>query len=220
MRILVIILSIIGGLALLFVLAIAAIIMIGMKQIEPIMEEGTVYANETVRAIATDWDRQEFLERSSPEMMEVLTETMLNQFLSFARNELGNMTAFDDNAVCEIAQYQFDEEGESAFLACKATATFEKANGNMDLTIVRHDGLWQLVGFNIIADNVSESPIRTARAKQGFTTFEVSLSEKFVAIGNSRPVVISTGLSSSGAYMYRDLKQTLSVDQLLADEPQ
>ena len=55
MRILVIILSIFGVLALLAVVAFGGLIFIGMKQIEPILEEAPIYSNESVRAIATDW---------------------------------------------------------------------------------------------------------------------------------------------------------------------
>ncbi|MCI5045312.1 MAG: hypothetical protein MRY72_11500 [Aquisalinus sp.] len=219
MRVLVIILSIVGGLAILLVLGFVALVVIGMRQIGPIVDEGTIYANETIRAITTDWDGEEFLQRSSPEMLAILSVSDINQLMNAGRRELGSMTDFNDDAECMIASYELDESGESAFLSCTASAQFERAEGDLSLTVVRHDDVWQLAGFFVNAANIVQNRTRTATDLTSINTFQVSFGDRSIALENSLSPGLMHGASLSGATIYRDLRNTMSVDQILEAEP-
>ena len=106
------------------------------------------------------------------------------------------MTLFQDNSQCELARYEYTDRGESAFLNCLATAQFQRANGELTLTIVRHDGDWQLVGFKIIAIAGDQAPLRTAgHTLSDSHAFEVSFTNRFLAVSNPEADSIARGVS-------------------------
>ncbi len=86
-------LAVVGGLALVIVIALVSLFVIGFQKAGPLLEEAHVYADETIPAIATNWDSNEFTKRATPELMALFKDGALAGLMAEGERQLGDMTA-------------------------------------------------------------------------------------------------------------------------------
>jgi hypothetical protein len=110
-------------------------------------ESGRRYAIEAVRAIVTDWDQQAMQTRLSPEFKALVRPGDLEQWFGVYR-KLGKlrqsgevqgqafMGATLDKGKMITGQYRF-------------TGQFENGQAEILVSLIQHDGQWQLYGFRV-----------------------------------------------------------------------
>jgi hypothetical protein len=96
------------------------------------------------------------LDRSSPEFRKAVTVDQLDRFFLAYYNTLGGLQK------CEPAQGQAtmsltSQAGRMTTGQYTAKATFEKGEGAIKLTLIKHGGEWQIEGFYV------DSPAFAAR---------------------------------------------------------
>lgn len=106
--------------------------------------EGKAYADTVIPAIAGSWNVNEVLNRESPEFKQTVSQQQLEQMLQRAAT-LGHLQK------CEPAQGQSmisirtqakEIKGDYA-----AKATFEKGEAVVQVSIIKHDDQWQILGL-------------------------------------------------------------------------
>lgn len=150
-------LAIIGVLALVVVVAVAALIFIGFSAIKPMTEEATAYVDEAVPAIAAAWDADELRSRASPELLEAAGNDDIENLMRFISARLGGMTTYD-GATCLVVDYSMTSaQGEVIIAQCTADAAFEFGGGKFSVNVIKRDDAWKFLAFFVEVSEVDTS---------------------------------------------------------------
>jgi hypothetical protein len=111
--------------------------------------EVTAYADDAVVAIATGWNEQALLLRASPEFLAATHSGDLSQlFVQFRR--LGHMTRYDGSADgTNVQMGLLPLSGQALTAVCVAEADFEHGPAKIRLSLIKHRGGWQIMGFRV-----------------------------------------------------------------------
>lgn len=194
------VLAVIGGLAIIIVIAIVSLVAIGFQQIGPLVDEAQAYADETIPAIATDWDAREFNKRASPELKALLKTGGVNQLMSTAERMLGEMTAYT-NATCELTGYEYRTgDGELAQASCKATATHEKGEAAYVLNLLKRKDEWKVLGFFVTQETNERGPVQVRFEQtqpQLMRRLHFSVEDKSIGVSASTTPATGAGINLS-----------------------
>ncbi|GJL92988.1 hypothetical protein [Hyphococcus sp.] len=161
-------LAIIGTLALLFIGLIVGLFFIGFQKAGPLIEEAHAYADESLPAIASEWNGEELWARAAPELRDILKNGGLEQLMSAGAFQFGALVEHD-GADCTITQFNMSTNGkEFAVAQCVGKAKFEKMLAGYTLNIVKRDDEWKILGFFVTADQKIEQPVTVSYQPERF----------------------------------------------------
>ena len=106
--------------------------------------EGKAYADKVIPAIAATWNVKEVLDRESPEFKQAATQQQLEQMLQRAAG-FGHLQKCDPSqgqSMISIKAQAKEIKGDYA-----AKATFDKGEAIIQLSIIKHDDQWQILGL-------------------------------------------------------------------------
>ncbi|MEM6415902.1 MAG: hypothetical protein AAF720_14735 [Pseudomonadota bacterium] len=149
MRVVLWILALIG---IIFILFISSIVIFGFqlaKDVKPLVEGAPVYAEESIRAYAENWDSQAILDRASPEMLQAINQnpmglTSLSNGLKAVAGPLKTLAT----PVCVNADYTQTVDGQRAFsAACSTNGQTERADLAFNINVIHRADQWKLLGI-------------------------------------------------------------------------
>jgi len=187
-------LAIIGALALIIIILFAAIVVVGVQQTKPLMDEAHAYANESIEAIGKAWEGDEFWARSSPEMQEALDRAQADQLMSSAAFQLGALVK-NNGAACQITQFEYGTDGVFATAQCTGVAEFQKAHADYLLNIVKRKDEWKIYGFFVLPGEDADGAVTVAYEPAPFRPSSIAFSWKTLSAGVSSGDRLTAGAS-------------------------
>jgi hypothetical protein len=139
-------LSVLFVLGAIFFTGIVALIMMGIS----LDKESKAFVDTAVPAIVSDWDVKEIRKRAGPEFNETTDYEDMQQLFDVLHG-LGELQEYGGSS------------GESRILvslghgimitaAYSASADFESGSAEIHISLIRHDGQWQILGFEIVPE--------------------------------------------------------------------
>jgi hypothetical protein len=110
-------------------------------------KESKAYVDAAIPAIFTNWNKNEFASRTSPEFRKVVTDDQLDRMFR-SGTALGRMMTFDSaegHADISVSP----QAGKMITARYNAKAYFEKGNAFITLDIIKHDNHWQIMAFYV-----------------------------------------------------------------------
>ncbi len=171
-------LAVLGALALIVIILFVALFFVGYQRATPLIEEAETYADETIQAVATNWNGAELSARASPEMTALLSDGALQQIMDAGKFQFGPMTTYD-GATCTLTHYQLHSStGETVVAQCTANAEFEKASGSFLVNLVKRSDEWKVLGFFVSLVETKEVTVQVdyrPHAKPKWSSIELSI---------------------------------------------
>lgn len=144
-------LSIVGGLFLVLVLAVAGFIGYAAYQGRGLDASSKAYVEANVPAIISTWSKDELLKRSSPQLLKIINEKPEQLDLLFQKlSKLGAMRSFNDIKGDSNVSYT-TQDGKVTTAAYAATAKFENGEGRISVRLIQSpsSGQWQFLFFHV-----------------------------------------------------------------------
>ena len=110
-------------------------------------KESKAYVDAAIPAIATNWNKQQLLDRASPEFKKAVTEAQIDQ-LFHQFTALGRFMTFD-SATGQAAAYVSPQTGKIVTAEYEARAYFEKGGTKFKIKLIKHGDQWQILSFNV-----------------------------------------------------------------------
>ena len=109
-------------------------------------KESKAYADTAILAIVTSWSETGLLDRASSELKQAVTQQQLDECFLQA-STLGRLQK------CEPAQgralmFATTQSGKMISAHYTAKATFEKGEGTVTLSLIKHGDQWQILSFD------------------------------------------------------------------------
>ncbi len=116
-------------------------------------KESKAFVDTAVQAIAADWDIEELQKRASSEFNdEVDYESLAEDFITL--QQLGKLVEYkgsrgDSNITVSLSGYAITAD-------YRATAEFEAGLAEMQVSLVRREGRWQILDFSVSPESLTE----------------------------------------------------------------
>ena len=173
-------LAIVGALAIFVVGVFAVLIVIGINSLKPMTAEATAYADESILAIASDWDGDAFIDRASAALLSQMSQDELRVIMAFGRQHLGALSDYQ-GATCEVIGFEYTtENGELVTATCEARAEHELGGASYALTLMKQRDNWSMLGFFVTADELQEPD--TTRTVNMLSALTVSLEDRSIGL--------------------------------------
>jgi hypothetical protein len=111
-------------------------------------KESKAYANTAIPAIFTNWNKNEFASRSSPEFKQATTDDQLNPVWQRWTSGLGRLMTFD-SPKGQALMSATTAAGKRVTAEYDARAYFEKGDVIIRLKLIKHGDQWQILALNI-----------------------------------------------------------------------
>ncbi len=118
-------------------------------------KESKAFVDEAIPAIAAHWDIREIQKRSSPEFDEDVDYDELAQDLDELR-QMGKLVEYKGSTGESNITISF-HPGYEITADYQASADFETAWASMQISLIRHDGRWQILDFRVNPEEFDES---------------------------------------------------------------
>ena len=144
---------ILGYVFLAFIVVIAATIasvaIIGKK----LDRESKAYVDAAIPAIVSEWDVSELQKRASPELDESVDYDDVEEYFG-SLQQLGKFQEYkgsvgDSNITISLSGYEITAD-------YTANADFEAGSVEMQITLIRHNGQWQILDFKVSPEEFTE----------------------------------------------------------------
>ncbi len=113
--------------------------------------EGATYAESAMAAIGQAWDVEVFLDRVDPGSSAAFPRDKTDGVLSYFRSRLGSIRQIGVVRSTGWRTY-VGSGGFAVFSGYVTDCEFEKASGNIQMTLVRRGGKWGIQGFRVNSD--------------------------------------------------------------------
>lgn len=129
--------------------AVAGLVALGKKY----DKESKAFVDTAVQAIVADWDIEELQKRASSEFNdEVDYESLAEDFITL--QQLGKLVEYkgstgDSNITLSLSGYVITAD-------YTATAEFEAGSAEMQVSLVRREGRWQILDFSVSPESFTE----------------------------------------------------------------
>ncbi len=133
----------------LMIAAVTGLVALGKKY----DKESKAFVDTAVQAIATEWDIEELQKRASAEFNdEVDYESLAEDFITL--QQLGKLVEYkgstgDSNITLSLSGYVITAD-------YTATAEFEAGSAEMQVSLVRREGRWQILDFSVSPESFTE----------------------------------------------------------------
>ena len=130
-------------------LTVACLAIIGKK----LDKESKAFVDAAVPAIVTDWDVAELQKRASPELDESVDYDDVEEYFG-SLQELGKFQEYkgstgDSNITISLTGYEITAD-------YTASADFEAGSVDMQISLIRHNGQWQILDFKVSPQEYTE----------------------------------------------------------------
>ncbi len=129
--------------------AVAGLVALGKKY----DKESKAFVDTAVQAIAAEWNIEELQKRASSEFNdEVDYEGLAEDFITL--QQLGKLVEYkgsrgDSNITVSLSGYAVTAD-------YRATAEFEAGSAEMQVSLVRREGRWQILDFSVSPESFTE----------------------------------------------------------------
>jgi hypothetical protein len=117
-------------------------------------KESKVFVDTAITAIVSDWDAIEIKKRASSEFDETINYEDLQQLLDILHG-LGEMEEYRGSTGQATIMLSL-VDGVVITALYEATADFEAGSADMQLSLIKHQGRWQILGFKISPEELHE----------------------------------------------------------------
>ncbi len=135
-----------GGLIILGILAVAGLAYVGRS----LDTESRADLDALVPSIIRSWNAQELVRHASPELLHAAPPEKIQQLFSIFSSKLGPVKAYGGSR--GDSRIDFTRRGILITAAYVAQAVFEKAPANIQIRMVRRNGVWQVLEFRVDSD--------------------------------------------------------------------
>lgn len=149
MRIIMTTLAIVGGLALLLIVAAVGFGVVGAAKGYQFAKGAAAYADETIAAYGKSWDSAALIDRASPEFLAAIAQSpnSLAQLSNLLVSQAGPLESAAP-ASCSNFNYTVTTEGGDVFTAqCFAQGVVRKGTAQFTVTVVNREKNWRLMGL-------------------------------------------------------------------------
>jgi hypothetical protein len=109
--------------------------------------ESKAYVDAAVPAITSHWDKNALLDRAGPELRAATTPGQIaNLFDNFSR--LGPLVHYE-GATGQANMAYYTGKGGQITAVYEAKAKYEHGEATLRLNLMKHDGVWTIVGFRV-----------------------------------------------------------------------
>jgi hypothetical protein len=138
-------LMVMGAIALVLFAVVGVGIFMTVRGGADIEAESKPYAEESVAAIATKWNQQEFLRRALPAVRESTKSDELKRLMEAFAAGLGPLVEYE----AKMANFTVmtATQGKIVTVNYLVNARFEKGPATIRLTVVKSDGTWMIHTF-------------------------------------------------------------------------
>ena len=142
-------LSIVGGIFLLFILAIAGFFGYVAYQGRGLDASSKAYIETNVPPIISTWSKDELLKRASPQLLKILNEKPEQLDLLFQKlSKLGALRSFGEIKGDSLVSYN-TQNGKATTASYVATAKYENGEAKISIRLVQLSGQWQFIYFYV-----------------------------------------------------------------------
>ncbi len=117
--------------------------------------ESKAFVDAAVPAIVSGWDISEIQKRASPEFNDEVDYDDLEQDLETLR-QLGKLVEYKGSTGDANITLSF-RYGYEVTADYRASADFETGSADMQISLIRHDGQWQILDFRVNPEEFTES---------------------------------------------------------------
>ena len=110
-------------------------------------KESKQYADAAIAAIVSGWNKQDLVERASPEFMAATKDDDLNKLFALFRR-LGRLKKYkgsEGQANISVTT----QHGKVITANYVAKAEFDAGKAKIKVNLIKHDDNWQILGFNV-----------------------------------------------------------------------
>jgi hypothetical protein len=114
-------------------------------------KESKAFVDSAIPAIVSDWDVMEIRKRASPEFNKTVDYEDMQQMFDVLRG-LGGLLEYA-GSTGESRIIISVEDGIVITAVYEGSADFESGSADIQLSLVKHDGQWQILGFKIAPED-------------------------------------------------------------------
>jgi hypothetical protein len=138
-----------GSLVVLAALAIGAFAYyVGIPQDEESKAAAEVYAKD----LGAGWDYAAVETRGDEELLKAAPREKLEPLLGLFRNQLGNLVSLGDVSGSSYSNFNLGSMSLRTTAVYVLKAKFEKGDGSMQLSLIKRDDQWRLLGLHVDSD--------------------------------------------------------------------
>jgi hypothetical protein len=120
---------------------------------EKLDKESKAFVDAALPAIITDWDVAELQKRASPELDESVDYDDVEEYFG-SLQQLGKLEEYkgstgDSNITISLSGYEITAD-------YTASADFETGSVDMQISLIRHNGQWQILDFKVSPQEFTE----------------------------------------------------------------
>lgn len=139
-------LRVLGAIFLVLIIAgIVSAVILG-KEGASLDTESRAYADSSIMAIVSDWDKNELQTRASSEFLMITPPPDLERLFAKFRT-LGRLKTY--NGSRGQARIMFNQAGKSVTAIYEASADFETGPARITLTLIKRIDGWRIYGFHV-----------------------------------------------------------------------
>jgi hypothetical protein len=114
-------------------------------------KESKAFVDTAIPAIVSDWDVEEIRKRASPEFDKTVDYDDMQQLFDVLRG-LGDLHEYGGSTGESRIIISF-EDGMVITAVYDASADFESGSAEIQISLIKHNGLWQILGFKITPED-------------------------------------------------------------------
>ncbi len=133
------------------IFAVLFIVLAVIQRMTSDYRDGQSYADAAAVAIVSDWNEQAFLDRASPDLIQVATREEIDSMFAQLRG-FGRMTKY---AGCsgDTIIFPLTLTTTEAYVA---KADFEHGSAQIKITLIKRNGAWRILGFYVHGEENQE----------------------------------------------------------------
>jgi hypothetical protein len=115
-------------------------------------KESKTYADAAIIAVASQWNEKELTDRVSPEFMAAMRDPAdLDRAVGMWRT-LGPLKKYDGSKGDAHIDLRWPQ-GRTITAVYVARAEFDHGSARIKITLIKSDGVWKILGFNVAPDS-------------------------------------------------------------------
>lgn len=137
-----------GSLCVIFIAIVAGLIFLFVSKASKLERSAQEYMDTTIPGIITDWSTQTLLDQASPELLKTVTPDQMARYFEKFHQLLGPLQSY--HGARGGTRYTYTtEDGRRDLGEFTVFADFEKGEAEIKVSLIRHDGKWQISGFHV-----------------------------------------------------------------------
>jgi len=139
---------IIGGLCAAIILSLIILVSVVAYTGRGLDQESKSYADAAIATIASQWNEKDLVDRASPQFMATVKDPSNLDLMMGVLRSLGPMRKYDGSKGEARIDLNFPR-GETITAFYLAQAEFDKGPADIRISLIKLDGTWKILGFNV-----------------------------------------------------------------------